>query len=365
MKFKIFGFLEITKNQFIIIETVLFVFFFLLTIFFFSYTFPEYIDNPLILFHAKYLKYVSLTLSFLIVVETQYYLNKLIGKQLEVNSLQKKKISKQNKEIKESIYYASHIQNALLSAKGKIPKYLDYFIFYKPKDIVSGDYYWFFEKCGKLIIVVADCTGHGVPGAFMSVLGISSLNEIVTETDKCLNSDEILNSLRSRIINSLEHKEEDLISEAGMDLSIIIYDRENYEVQFSGAKNPLFILRNKKEGDIEISNIKKTELGNFALYQVKADNMPIGKYPRMEPFSKEIIKLKKNDTLYMFSDGFADQFGGKFGKRLMIKRFRELLLRVQEKNMKEQEVIFEAYLNKWKNTYEQTDDIIVMGIRID
>ncbi len=364
MNIKIFGFIEITKNQFIIIETILFSFFFLLTIFFFSYSFPEYVDSPLVAFHSKYLKYVTLILSFLVVVETQYYLNKLISKQLEVNDLQKSQILKQKEEITQSIYYAGHIQNALLSAKDKIPDYLDYFIFYKPKDIVSGDYYWFVERCDKLIVVVADCTGHGVPGAFMSVLGISSLNEIINESSGCLNSNDILDRLRNRIIDSLEHKKEDLISEAGMDLSIIIYDKRNNEVQFSGAKNPLFILRNKSEGDINIANVKKTELGEFILYHVKPDAMPIGKYPMMKSFSKEIIKLKKNDTLYMFSDGFADQFGGKLGKRLMIRRFRELLLRIQEKNMQEQKIILEAYLNKWKNTYEQTDDIIVMGIKI-
>jgi len=364
MNIKIFGFVEITKNQFVIIETILFLFFFLLTIFFFSYNFPEYADSPLVVFHSKYLKYVTLILSFLVVVETQYYLNKLIGKQLELNDLQKQQITKQKEEITESIHFAGHIQNALLSRKDKIPDYLDYFIFYKPKDIVSGDYYWFKEKCNKLIIVVADCTGHGVPGAFMSVLGISSLNEIVNEASECLSSNDILDRLRVRIIDSLEHKKEDLISEAGMDLSIIIYDKKNNEVQFSGAKNPLFILRNKSEGDINISKAKKTELGDFVLYHIKPDAMPIGKYPMMKPFSKEIIKLKANDTLYMFSDGFVDQFGGKFGKRLMIKRFRGLLLRIQEKSMKEQKVILEAYLNKWKGNYEQTDDIIVMGIKV-
>lgn len=364
MKIKVFGFLEITKNQFIVIETILFSFFFLLTIFFFSYTFPEYIDSPLVTFHAKYLKYVTLALSFLVVIETQYYLNKLISKQLDINNLQKSQILKQKEEITQSIYYAGHIQNALLSAKNKIPPYLDYFILYKPKDIISGDYYWFIEKCGKLIIVVADCTGHGVPGAFMSVLGISSLNEIVTETDDCYSSDEILNSLRTRIIKSLEHKKEDLISEAGMDLSIIIYDQNKNELQFSGAKNPLFIIRHKKGGDINIKNVKKTELGDYFLFHVKADVMPIGKYPLMKPFSKEIISLKTGDTLYMFSDGFADQFGGNFGKRLMIKRFRELLLKIQLKSIKGQKMILEAYLKKWQNTYEQTDDIIVMGIKI-
>jgi len=364
MRIKVLGLFSISKNQFIIIETILFAFFFLLTIFFFSYTFPEYVNDSLILFHAKYLKYVTLTLSFLIVAETQYYLNKLISKQLEINNFQKQQISQQKEEITQSITYAGKIQNAILFAEDKIPDDLDHFIFYKPKDIVSGDYYWFAKKCEKLIIVVADCTGHGIPGAFMSILGISSLNEIINESENCPSSNKILNKLRSRIIKSLEQKKANLISEAGMDLSLIIYDKKNNEIQFSGAKNPLFIIRNKKETQINLKSIKKTEFRELVLNHIKPDSMPIGKYPLMKTFSENKIKLFKNDTLYMFSDGFADQFGGSLGKRLMVKRFKDLLLRIQEKTMSEQKTILDSYLYKWKNEHEQTDDIVIMGIKI-
>ncbi|MCF6365030.1 MAG: serine/threonine-protein phosphatase [Bacteroidales bacterium] len=365
MRMKILGFIPITKNQFIIYETILFSFFFLLTVFFFSYNFPEYIDDPLILFHAKYLKYVTLILSFLVVVEAQYYLNIFIGKQLKIIEKQKKKIEFQNDEIKQSIRYAGRIQESILPPKDKLPKDLNYFILYKPKDIVSGDYYWFAEKCNKLIIVAADCTGHGVPGAFMSVLGISSFNEIINETDECLNSGKILNRLRDRIITSLKQKDDDLISEAGMDLALIIYDKENRKVQFSGAKNPLFIIRKhttEKEG---VSNKKqKTILGSYELNHIQPDKMPISKYPIMEPFSVQDINLQKNDTLYIFSDGFADQLGGERGKKLLMKRFKAILLKIQEKSMPEQEKILNDFLNKWKNTNEQTDDIIVFGIKV-
>jgi len=362
---KILGFIPITKNQFIIYETILFSFFFLLTIFFFSYDFPEYVDDPLILYHAKYLKYVTLILSFLIVIEAQYYLNVFIGKQLKINEEQKKKIEFQNDEIKQSIRYAGRIQESILPSEDKLPKDLNYFILYKPKDIVSGDYYWFAEKCNKLIIVAADCTGHGVPGAFMSVLGISSFNEIINETEECLKSDEILNRLRDRIIASLKQKEDDLISEAGMDLALIIYDKEKQKIQFSGAKNPLFIIRKDTKEKIGTSETnQKTVLGTYVLNHIQPDKMPISKYPRMKPFSLQNIDLQKDDALYIFSDGFADQLGGENGKKLLMKRFKAILLKVQGKSMQDQEKILNDFLNKWKNNNEQTDDIIVFGIKV-
>ncbi len=372
MRMKVLGFIPITKNQFIIFETIFFSFFFLLTVFLFSYKFPIYIEDPVVLFHSKYLKYVTLVLSFLVVIETQYYLNRFISKQLELNEKQKSKIEFQNKEIKEqnieitkSIKYAGRIQEAILPSQEELRKKLDYFILYKPKDIVSGDYYWFSEKHNKLVVVTADSTGHGVPGAFMSILGISSLNEIINETKECLNSDEILNRLRKRIINSLKHENEDLVSEAGMDLAIIIFDKERKEIQFSGAKNPLFLIRNINSEKLKAKRTSKTTVNDqYELYHIKPDKMPIGKYPIMKPFSKETIKLLENDTLYLFSDGFIDQYGGNSGKKLMTKRFKELLLKIQDKNMDEQKDTLNKALNKWKNDNDQTDDIIIFGIRI-
>ena len=362
---KVIGFIPITKNQFIIFETILFSFFFLLTIFFFAYDFPEYIDDPIILFHSKYLKYVTLTLSFFIVVETQYYLNIFISKQLKIIEEQKEKIEHQNEEITQSIKYASRIQNSLLPTVDKLPKDLDYFIFYKPKDIVSGDYYWFAEKCDKLIIVAADCTGHGVPGAFMSILGISSLNEIVNESQECLNSNEILNLLRDKVTMSLRKSKKDVVSEAGIDLALIIIDKKKQTLQFSGANNPLFVIReaNNKEL-ISEEDIQKTKIGKYELLHLKPDKMPIGIYPVEKAFTSQEFKLKKNDSLYMFSDGFPDQMGGNDGKKLLIKRFKTGLLKMQDKSIKEQKNILEKFLIKWMGDCEQTDDILVFGVKI-
>ncbi len=365
MKIRIFGFICLTRNQFVILETILFSFFFLLTIFFFAWTVPEYVDDPLILFHARYLKYVTLVLSFLIVVETQYYLNKFIEKQLEINELQRKKIELQNDEIMQSIRYASRIQEAILPDKNKFPDLSEHFIFYKPKDIVSGDFYWFAQHYGKTVIVAGDCTGHGVPGAFMSVLGISSLNDIINETEQELKSGEILDILRDKVITSLKQDAEDSISVSGIDLSLIILNQETDEIQFSGAKNPIFIVRSKKS----LSNFDNTEYtitgtDDFILLSIKPDKMHIGLHPNIQPFKTQTIKLEKGDTIYMFSDGFVDQMGGVQGKKLMNKRFKNMFLNIQNKSMSEQKDIVERFFYKWKGNYEQTDDIILIGIKI-
>jgi serine phosphatase RsbU (regulator of sigma subunit) len=363
MYLKVWGLFPITKNQLIIFETILFIFFFSSTVFLFSYDFPEYIDDPLILFHARYLKYVTLVLSFLIVIETQYYLNKFIGKQLSVIQFQKEKIEFQNEEIKQSIKYASRIQDAVLPPLTKLPAWLEYFIFYKPKDIVSGDFYWYAEKNNKLYLLAGDCTGHGVPGAFMSILGISSLNEIINETNQELRSSEILNKLKDRIINSLQKSEGDIVSEAGMDLALILIDKNSHSVSFSGANNPMFIIRQKQElinnSDIEITDYKNLELLHF-----KPDKMPIGSYPVYKPFSETKYNYKKGDTLYLFSDGLPDQPGGEFGKKLLLKRFKLGLLKMYEKPMPKQKEILDDFLIKWKNKNDQIDDILVIGIRL-
>jgi len=363
MYLKVWGFIPITKNQFIIFETILFIVFFLMTVFLFSYDFPEYIDDPLILFHAKYLKYVTLILSFLIVIETQYYLNKFIGKQLNVIQAQKEKIELQKEEITQSIKYASRIQDAVLPPLNKLPQNLDYFIFYKPKDIVSGDFYWFTEKDEKLCIVAGDCTGHGVPGAFMSILGISSLNEIINEVGKNLSTSDILNALKDRIIGSLQKNEGDVVSEAGMDLAIIIIDKMAQTIEYSGANNPLFIIRkNNTSEPPENSEITKFE--DYELFHIKADKMPIGIYPISKSFSNTLFNFIKGDTIYLFSDGLPDQLGGDYNKKLLIKRFKQGLLKMQGKSLPEQKDILENFLIKWKMNQEQTDDILVIGIRL-
>ncbi len=363
MFLKVWGFIPITKNHFIIFETIFFSLFFLMTVFLFSYDFPEYVDDPLILFHERYLKYVTLILSFLVVIETQFYLNKFIGKQLNVIQKQKEKIELQNEDIKQSIKYASRIQDAVLPSLAKMPENIDYFIFFKPKDIVSGDFYWFHEKEDKLYIAAGDCTGHGVPGALMSILGISSLNEIINETKQNLNTSEILNILRERIIGSLQKSEGDVVSESGMDISMVKIDKSNQTIEFSGANNPLFIIR--KDNPYEPNEqIEITKFENYELIHIKGDKMPIGIYPINKPFSNFQFKYLKNDSVYLFSDGLPDQLGGEHQKKLLLKRFKFGLLKMQEKKPAEQKEILENFLLKWKMELDQTDDILVIGIRL-
>ncbi len=365
MKIKIFGFIYLNRNQFVTVEIILFSFFFLLTVFFFSWSVPEYVTDPMILFHARYLKYVTLILSFFTVIETQYYLNKFINKQLEINEEQRKKIALQNDEIFQSIRYAKHIQESILPPIKKLPDNLKYFIFYKPRDIVSGDFYWFTQKHNHTFIVAADCTGHGVPGAFMSILGISVFNEIFNENHSDLHTDEILNILREKVIASLKQENNDLISEAGMDLSLIKIDAEKKNLEFSGAKNPIFIIRQKqKSEESDIPESKKTFTENYVLYHLVPDNMPIGKFPRKLNFRKQEIKLFKEDTIYMFSDGFVDQMGGNLGKKLMNNRFKALLLQVYKLPLEQQKTVIDKFLNKWKGNFKQTDDILIMGIKV-
>ncbi len=254
---------------------------------------------------------------------------------------------KQKEEITSSIHYAQRIQNAILPDRKMFVNYIsDYFIFFKPKDIVSGDFYWMTRIDTKLIVAAADCTGHGVPGAFMSMLGVTFLNEIVNR-DKIIAPNEILNNLRTKVIDSLNQKGGE--TKDGMDIAISVIDTEKQEIQFSGAYNPLYIIpKDKKEVKI-----------------IKADRMPIGIYIKMDKkFTNNTIKYNKGDSIYLFSDGYIDQFGGKDERKLKSGKFQELLLKIQEKNMAEQKDILGEFLNQWKGDLDQLDDIIIIGMKL-
>ncbi|MCK4662582.1 MAG: SpoIIE family protein phosphatase [Bacteroidales bacterium] len=276
---------------------------------------------------------------------------------------QKEKIEKQKKHITDSILYAKNIQNAILSNEKVIQKIaLDYFIFFKPRDIVSGDFYWFSEQNGKLFLAVVDCTGHGVPGAFMSMLGIAFLNEIISNVEThslvSLQANEILNELREKVKIALHQSgnyysaESDLISEIsvkdGMDIALCIIDTETNLMQYAGANIPLYLIRNNK------------------LLETHATVNPIGIYFNEVPFVNHKIQLMKNDILYLFSDGYIDQFGGNKGNKFYSKHFKKLLLKIQDKSMQEQKQTLEKTITDWiGNEYEQIDDILVIGVRID
>ncbi|MCK4661802.1 MAG: SpoIIE family protein phosphatase [Bacteroidales bacterium] len=260
---------------------------------------------------------------------------------------QKNHISEQNKSITDSIQYASRIQTAVLPPIELVNKLLpQHFILYKPRDIVSGDYYWINQKEGKIITIAADCTGHGVPGAFMSMLGISLLNEIINK-QSLKSANEILNELRFNIKKSLRQTGKEGETKDGMDLALCIIDMDNMKLQFSGANNPLYIVRNNE------------------LEQIKGDKMPIGIYIKDDlSFTNNEMDIFPDDCIYTFSDGYVDQFGGEKGKKFMTKNFKTLILEIHKKPMTEQKEIFNTTIEQWKGENQQIDDILVFGIRI-
>ena len=260
---------------------------------------------------------------------------------------QRDEIAKKNRDITDSIEYASKIQNAVLPSSNITKQILpEHFIFFKPRDIVSGDFYWVNQKNDLIIIIAADCTGHGVPGAFMSMLGVSLLNEIVNKHE-VTKANLILNELREEVKRTLRQTGREGEAKDGMDISLCLLDRKKMQMQYAGAYNPLYLFRDGK------------------LYQYKADRMPIGIYIKEKPtFSNQLIDLKKGDTFYIFSDGYPDQFGGENGRKFKTRQLKDLLADIQDKSMDEQYRIVEETINKWKGDHEQIDDVLLMGVRI-
>jgi serine phosphatase RsbU (regulator of sigma subunit)/Tfp pilus assembly protein PilF len=291
---------------------------------------------------------VFIGLIALVVFSVMVYRQYIQKKKANIELIEKNRlISHQKQQITDSIKYASRIQKAVLPPAEFITRILpQHFILNKPRDIVSGDYYWTTQRKKESIIAVADCTGHGVPGAFMSMLGIAFLNEIVNKSDTA-RSHEILEQLRANVMKSLHQTGREDEAKDGMDIALIIIDLESNMLQFSGAHNPLYLIRNKK------------------LQEVKADKMPIGISVRYnKPFRNHKIQLHKDDMLYIFSDGYMDQFGGETRKKFGFRRFRELLLEIHHKPVDEQREILDNTFSTWRGNYEQIDDIMVMGIRI-
>lgn len=259
---------------------------------------------------------------------------------------QKNEISLQKKEITDSIYYALRIQQAAIPSDEKLKSILpEHFVLFLPRNIVSGDFYWLGQVKERTVLVAADCTGHGVPGAFMSMLGISFLNEIINRLE-LVNAAAILNELRKLVIATLNRDESDIQASDGMDLSLCLIDRKKMELQFAGAFNPLYMIRNNE------------------MKIIKADKMPIGWFDRQDEFTNHNIRMQKGDCFYMASDGFIDQFGGKECKKYLSKPFREFLLSIHTKPMSiQKELVFNEF-EQWKNGFEQVDDLLVMGFRI-
>jgi len=255
-------------------------------------------------------------------------------------------IEERNRKISDSIDYAKYIQNAVLSKSEENLKQLtEHFILDLPKDILSGDFYWVCKTEKRLIISVMDCTGHGVPGALMSILGITLLNETVLN-DHITAPDKILESLRSKIINALSQKKGYGHIKDGFEGSVICFDTGSKILLYSGSFNPLILIHNDE------------------IFVIKANRFPVGYHEINENFTLHEIGIEKNDTIYLFSDGIIDQFGGPGNKRFMLKHLKEILLANHDNTMIRQKEILTEELNRWKGDSIQTDDILVLGIRL-
>jgi serine phosphatase RsbU (regulator of sigma subunit) len=259
---------------------------------------------------------------------------------------QNEQIERKNREITNSLNYASQIQSALLPSVSVINKVVaESFVLNKPKNIVSGDFYWSHRIDDRLIVTAADCTGHGVPGAFLSMLGITFLNEITFKMD-ILDANTILEILRRRVIKTLHQEGYVKRRLDGIDLSLVVIDLNTKELQFAGANNPLYFIR---DGE---------------LTEYKGDSMPVGIQTKTEPFTKHIIDIEPGDLIYMFSDGFMDQFGGKHGRKFLSRNFKALLKEIYYLPLDMQKKVLSETLDIWKGDHEQIDDILIVGIRI-
>lgn len=257
----------------------------------------------------------------------------------------KLEIENQKAEIVSSITYAKRIQQS------KLPNIADFetlfpnsFILFKPKDIVSGDFYHFQKKNDSIFVAASDCTGHGVPGAIMSMICSEKLEEAISINE---NLSDILSNVNKRVKHSL--KQNETSSKDGMDIALCCIDKKNKVVNYSGANRPLWIVR---QGEKIIEEIKATKK---AIGGHTEDN---------QHFENHEIKLQQGDSIYIFSDGYADQFNGKTGKKIMTKKLKDILLDIQEKTMKEQEKFLEEFLENWKSGIEQVDDILVIGVKL-
>jgi len=273
--------------------------------------------------------------------------NEEIKTQSEQLEFVNKELRYQHEQITDSIVYARRIQTVMLPQQDLIDEILgESMVLYKPRDIVSGDFYWIKKIKNFAIFAAADCTGHGVPGAFMSMLGMSFLNEIVSKS-RFDTPNEILNTLRKRIKKSLNQTGKELESTDGMDIALCVIDTENNLLQYSGAYNPLYIIRNNE------------------LNIIKADKQPVAIHIKEIEFTNHEFQLQKGDCIYLFSDGYKDQFGGTNGQKFKSKKFNQLLLDIHQKPMKEQYQILDKEIIDWMGKQNsQIDDILIMGVRI-
>ena len=265
----------------------------------------------------------------------------------EVLEQQKNEIEYHDNNLTISINYAQKIQSAVFPSEDILSdNFQEHFILFRPLDIVSGDFYWFKQSKNLIFVAVADCTGHGVPGAFMSILGINFLNEIVNN-DPAISASELLYRLRDHVIKALHQTNKYTGTRDGIEMALCIFDMENQKLQFSGAFRSMYLIRDNH------------------LQDITGDNMPIGIYDdEQSPFTKKEMALKQDDLIYLFTDGYADQIGGPDRKTFKSSRFRELLLDISHLPMKLQKQHLERKIDEWKGDLEQVDDMLVIGMQI-
>jgi serine phosphatase RsbU (regulator of sigma subunit) len=267
-----------------------------------------------------------------------------IEKQRDLAAAQRDQIAYQKKHITDSIMYAKRIQTALIPSLELFSDKLEHFVLYKPLAIVSGDFYWVTSQGNLQVIIVADCTGHGVPGAFMSMLGVTMLNELVNGKH-ILMPDQIIENLRTGIIKSLNQVADEESIKDGMDIAVCLVDFEKDLLYFAGANNPLYLVRGKE------------------LFHYRADKMPVAIHYKMMPFTLHTIELRKGDAFYIFTDGYADQFGGPKQKKFMSMQLRETLVAMADDPMLKQGERLDKIFEEWRGDSPQVDDVTLMGIR--
>ena len=273
-----------------------------------------------------------------------------IQKEKQHIQLLKNDIEEKHKNITDSIAYAKRIQDAVVPRTDILRDSLpDYFLFWRPKETVSGDFYWMKREGDILIFTIADCTGHGVPGAFMSMMGVAFLNEICAKIDESVQPSDVLEQLRSLVITTLKQKNEDILEpKDGMDIALCILNLRTRVLRFSGANNPMYLVR-----DGELTEYRPVK-------------NPIGLYPRLLNFETVEIQTQSGDYVYMFSDGYADQFGGEIGKKMSYKRFKNMLADTCKRTLvaSEQEKIIADFLDDWRADFAQMDDVLVGGYKM-
>lgn len=302
--------------------------------------------------HRKTLQVITYSVSGglgLVLLFSIFLINRVrvINRQKGVIEEQKHEVEEKNAEITDSLNYASTIQKAILTSHEYLDEmFKEHFVLYQPQSIVSGDFYWAFRSGHKMVWAAVDCTGHGVPGAFMSMIGTTLLNEIVVEKGITQPS-QILDLLRQGVIKALEKSSGKTERQDGMDMALCVLDSDTNELIFSGANNPLWIIN--KAGEV---------------IEIKGDKMPVGLSDSSESFSQHAVKVDDGSMIYIFSDGYADQFGGPHGKKFKYKTFKELLGRIRDLPAAAQQAELFRVFEEWKGDVEQTDDVCVFGVRV-